>query len=132
MRHTGLIPRYTKLPWIPNETEWTAILQAARQEPLRNRTMLALGYDAGLRREELCRLEVRDIDPSQRLLRIRFETTKSRRERVVPYSEPTATLYMAYLQERAEAESSTWSGVCFGVQAQPWGADLHLDLVKGR
>ena len=100
MRSKGLIPRYTKLPWIPNETEWTSILQAAKQEPLRNRTMLALGYDAGLRREELCLLEIRDIDPSQRLVRIRPETTKGRRERVVPYSEHTGTLYMAYLQER--------------------------------
>lgn len=100
MRQKGLIPRYTKLPWIPNESEWTAIVQAAKQERLRNRTMLALGYDAGLRREELCGLEIRDIDPSQRLVRIRFETTKSRRERMVPYSEPTAMLYMAYLQER--------------------------------
>ena len=32
--------------------------------------MLALAYDAGLRREELCLLEIRDIDPSQRLVRI--------------------------------------------------------------
>jgi integrase/recombinase XerD len=96
----GLIPRYTKLPWIPNETEWTAILQATKQEPLRNRIMLALGYDAGLRREELCLLEIRDIDPSQRLVRIRPESTKGRRERVVPYSEHTGMLYMTYLQER--------------------------------
>lgn len=100
MRQRGLIPRYTKLPWLPNETEWTAIVQAAKQEPLRNRIMLALGYDAALRREELCRLEIPDIDPSQRLVRIRPETTKGHRERVVPYSEPTAMLYMAYLQER--------------------------------
>ena len=100
MRSKGLIPHYTKLPWIPNETEWMAILQAVKQEPRRNRTMLALGYDAGLRREELCLLEIRDIDPSQRLVRIRPETTKGRRERVVPYSEHTGTLYMAYLQER--------------------------------
>jgi integrase/recombinase XerD len=100
VRSRGLIPRYKKLPWIPNETEWTAILQAAKEEPLRNRIMLALGYDAGLRREELCLLEIRDIDPSQRLVRIRPETTKGHRERVVPYSEQTGLLYMAYLQER--------------------------------
>jgi integrase len=61
---------------------------------------LALEYDAALRREELCLLEIRDIDPSQRLVRIRAETTKGRRERVIPYSEHTGTLYMAYLQER--------------------------------
>jgi integrase/recombinase XerD len=62
--------------------------------------MLALAYDAGLRREELCLLEIRDIDPSQRLIRIRAETTKGRNARMVPYSEQTGLLYMAYLQER--------------------------------
>ena len=57
-----------------------------RREPIRNRMMLALAYDAGLRREELCSLRTDDIDPGHRLLRIRAETTKGRRERVVPYS----------------------------------------------
>jgi integrase/recombinase XerD len=102
VRSRGLIPRYTKLPWIPNDTEWTAVLHAAKEEPLRNRIMLALAYDAGLRREELCLLEIHDIDPSQRLVYIRAETTKGRSARVVPYSEQTGLLYMAYLQERRE------------------------------
>jgi integrase/recombinase XerD len=106
VRSKGLIPRYTKLPWIPNETEWSAVLAAAKSEPLRNRIMLALEYDAALRREELCLLEIRDIDPSQRLVRIRAETTKGRRERVIPYSEHTGTLYMAYLQERRKLSRS--------------------------
>jgi integrase/recombinase XerD len=105
-RSKGLIPRYTKLPWIPNEAEWSAILDAAKNEPLRNRIMLALEYDAALRREELCLLEIRDIDPSQRLVRIRPETTKGRRERVVPYSEQTGVLYMMYLQERRQLSRS--------------------------
>jgi integrase len=48
--------------------------------------MLAMSYDAALRREEICSLEVADIDPAHRLLRIRLEVTKNRRERVVPYS----------------------------------------------
>lgn len=105
-RSKGLIPRYTTFPWIPNDEEWQAILTAAKEEPLRNRLMLALGYDAGLRREELCLLEIRDIDPSQRLIRIRSETTKGRRERVIPYSEETGRLYMAYLNIRKELSRS--------------------------
>jgi site-specific recombinase XerD len=59
----GLVPRQTRLPWIPDEAEWRAILHIARHEPIRNRTMLALGYDAGLRREELCSLRTDDLDP---------------------------------------------------------------------
>lgn len=101
-RVKGLIPRYERLPWIPNESEWTAIIQAMKGESLRNRMMLALGYDAGLRREELCLLEIRDIDPSQRFVRIRAETTKNRRERVVPYSEQTGNLFGQYLLERRQ------------------------------
>lgn len=99
-RERGLLPRYHKLPWIPTDAQWQVILTTARNEPLRNRLMLALSYDAGLRREELCSLATGDIDPTQRLLRIRAETTKNRQERVVPYSVPTSRLYEAYLAER--------------------------------
>ena len=48
--------------------------------------MLALAYDGGLRREELCSLRTDDLDPGQRMVRIRAETTKTRRERIPPYS----------------------------------------------
>jgi len=99
-RERGLLPRYHTLPWIPTDEEWHAVLAAARVEPFRNRVMLALAYDAGLRREELCALETGDFDPSARLLRVRAEATKGRRERVVPYSAPTGALYAAYLGER--------------------------------
>ena len=97
----GLVPRQTRLPWIPDETDWRAILDTARQEPIRNRAMLALGYDAGLRREELCSLRTDDLDPGHRLLRVRAETTKGRRERVLPYSAVGGELLRAYLAHRA-------------------------------
>ena len=96
----GLVPRFTRLPWIPGEEEWRAILEAARDEPIRNRLMLALAYDAGLRREELCSLRTDDLDPAHRTLRVRAETTKNRRERIVPYSVPTGLLLRAYLSHR--------------------------------
>lgn len=101
-RECGLIPHYHKLPWLPSEEQWRAVLAAARSEPLRNRVMLAMSYDAALRREELCSLAVADIDPSRRLLWIRAETTKNRQERVIPYSATTAELFGAYLQRRRE------------------------------
>jgi integrase/recombinase XerD len=81
MRNKGLIPRYHKLPWIPDEDQWQAVLQAAKEEPLRNRLMLAMAYDAALRREELCALASGDIDPAHRILRIHSETTKNMWER---------------------------------------------------
>jgi integrase/recombinase XerD len=100
-RERGLIPHYQQFPWIPSDKQWRAVLAATRSEPLRNRLMLALGYDAALRREELCALSVGDIDPAHRLLHIRAETTKGRRHaRVVPSSVATGELYAAYLEER--------------------------------
>ncbi|MDW6066424.1 site-specific integrase [Streptomyces sp. FXJ1.4098] len=63
--------------------------------------MLALAYDAALRREELCSLRTDDLDPARRMLRIRAETTKNRLERVVPYSAATGALLSCYLAHRA-------------------------------
>jgi integrase/recombinase XerD len=99
-RDRGLIPHYRKLPWIPSDDQWGAILEAARTEPIRNRVMLTLSYDAALRREEVCALGTADLNPGQRLLRIRAETTKNRQERIIPYSQTTAVLYETYLQHR--------------------------------
>lgn len=99
-RERRLLPRHKRLPWIPSEEEWGRFLDHARKEPLRNRLMLAVAYDAGLRREELCRLDARDVEPAHRLLRIRAETSKSRQDRVVPYSETSGVLLAAYLAHR--------------------------------
>jgi integrase/recombinase XerD len=62
--------------------------------------MLAMSHDADLRREELCSLETGDINPSRRVIRIRAETTKNRRTRVLPYSAITGELFGLYLQKR--------------------------------
>jgi integrase/recombinase XerD len=95
-----LVKREHKLPMIPTEEEWCRVLGETAKEPIRNRLMLAMSYDAGLRREELCLLETRDIDPSRRTIRVRAETTKNRRSRVLPYSATTDELYGQYLEHR--------------------------------
>jgi integrase/recombinase XerD len=96
----GLVQRFHKLPWIPTEEQWRSLLAVVREESKRNRCMLAFAYDAALRREELCQLHGSDLDPAHRLLRVRAETTKGRRERVVPYSETAAELLRDYLHRR--------------------------------
>lgn len=73
----GLVPRHTKLPWIPDEQQWLDVLAIAAKELIRNRVMLALAYDAALRREELCSLRTDDLDPGRRLVRVRAETAKN-------------------------------------------------------
>jgi integrase/recombinase XerD len=97
----AIVPRMVKLPWIPSEAEWLRVLGVFRDESARNRVMLALAYDAALRREELCSLRTDDLDPAHRMLRVRAETTKTRRERAVPYSAPAGLLLSDYLQHRA-------------------------------
>ncbi len=99
-RERALVPRFRKLPWIPMDEQWHALLNVVRAEPMRNRVMFALAYDAGLRREEVCSLATDDIWPGRRLLRVRAETTKNHQERVVPYSAATSTLFGQYLQHR--------------------------------
>jgi len=98
----GLVARFDPLPWIPTDTQWRAILEVAAGESLRNRLMLALAYDAALRREELCLLETDDLDPAHRTIRVRAETTKSKRGRVVPYSAVAGQLLAGYLRHRRQ------------------------------
>lgn len=104
-----LVQRYRRLPWIPGEADWQAILAATRDEPIRNRVMLAFAYDAALRRKELCGLSTADIDPSIRMLRIRAENTKGRRDRVVPYSAASSALLQQYLNYRRGLSQSRGS-----------------------
>ncbi len=127
----GLILRYCKLPWIPNEQQWLAVLEATKEEGLRNRVMLAFAYDAGLRREELCALSTSDIDPSRRQIRVKAETTKNMMERMVPYSIDTGTLYATYLQERRHL-SRARGPLFLSESDRNLAPHLDLDLVKGR
>jgi integrase/recombinase XerD len=96
----GLVARLDPLPWIPTDAQWQAILEVAASESLRNRLMLALAYDAALRREELCLLGSDDLDPAHRTITVRAETTKSKRGRVVPYSAVAGQLLGRYLTHR--------------------------------
>ena len=102
----GLVSRFSPLPWIPNDEQWQTFLRAASREPIRNRLMLALAYDAALRREELCLLRTDDLDPAHRTIRVRAETTKGRRGRVLPYSAATGALLKEYLTHRRRLSRS--------------------------
>ncbi len=98
----GLIPRVVRLPWIPTDEQWRGLLSVAATEPLRTRVMLAMAHDAALRRDELCSLRTNDLDPAHRMIRVRAETTKGRRQRTVPYSAAIGALLQGYLRERRE------------------------------
>lgn len=97
----GIMPRSKKLPWIPTEEQWLELLAVVKGESLRTRFMFTLQYDCALRREELCGLDFHDFDSAHQTLKIRSEITKTRRERVVIFSECSRALlndYLSYLR----------------------------------
>lgn len=69
--------------------------------------MLALAYYGALRRTEVTALRLEDIDLAHRLIRIRAETTKNRRERMVCYSADVARVLANHFQQLRLAG---WSG----------------------
>jgi integrase/recombinase XerD len=93
----GLLPAQHKLPWIPSDEEWQAVLRALKGERLRNQVMLLLAYDGALRREELVTLELADFDFAYRQIHVRAEHAKNGAERVVGYSRVASQFLEAYL-----------------------------------
>src|SRR5258707_4400597 len=49
MRSRGLLPRYRRLPWIPDDTQWLAPSPALRPASPRNRVMLLPPYGRAIR-----------------------------------------------------------------------------------
>lgn len=89
--------RNRKLPWIPNEMEWRALMAVCAELTLRNRLMLLVAYEGALRREECSKICIDDIDLANREILIRAENSKSKRDRIVPYSPETGNLMRKYL-----------------------------------
>jgi integrase/recombinase XerD len=101
-RERAMLPRYERLPWIPGDDQWNAILDAAALEPVRNQLMLLLAYYGALRRSELVALEVRDIAFPLQQITIRPEATKNGSGRVVMYGDVARELLQVYMDERAD------------------------------
>ncbi|MGC0860032.1 site-specific integrase [Pantoea agglomerans] len=103
----GLVPRITRLPGIPDDGQWLRFLKHVSAASLRDRLMLALAYYGALRRTELTALRLEDIDLAHRLVRIRAETTKNRRERIVCYSADVTPVLANHFRQLRLAG---WSG----------------------
>src|SRR4051812_46570505 len=66
---------------------------------VRDRAMLELMYATGIRVSELTKLDVHDVDFSNRLIRV---SGKRRKERIVPFGEPAHDALRNYLSMRSE------------------------------
>ncbi len=126
----GLIPRFTKLPWIPQEVEWALLIDTTKRYSLRTRLMFALSYDAALRREELCSLATSDIDPAKQLLRIRSETTKNRFERVRALFSTDGYIVSALPRFASYSQPRARTSLFVRVTAESSSADFDLELVE--
>jgi site-specific recombinase XerD len=97
----GLKDRGDRLaPWALTVDQARRLVNAcaSRTAPeRRDRTIVLLLYGCGLRTEELCGLDVGDVDRERRELLVRG---KGDRERVVPIPEAAFTELLAYLLER--------------------------------
>jgi len=94
-------PQYSRrLPDYYNTAEMSALVAAWDGDPaplsLRNAAMLHLLYATGIRASELCGLDLGDLEPRARLLRVRG---KGNRERVVPYGQKAAAALELWLQQ---------------------------------
>ena len=74
----------------------------------RLKCIIMLILDTGLRRGEVCGLKVDDLDLNNMLLTVRAETSKSRRERIVPISPQVAKEVHRFIVSCADNWKSDW------------------------
>lgn len=101
--------RFTGLPKrVPSEAEVAAALarcSSSALHPLRNRALMELAYGCGLRRMELCGLDLDDIRGND--LRVRG---KGGRERLVPLGRAAAEALEAYVGRERPVDARKGSG----------------------
>ena len=107
-----------RLPTVLSPEEVTRLIDSARN--LYHRTLLMTLYATAMRRAELCRLKVADID-SQRMM-IRITQGKGRRDRDVPLSPKlleTLRVYWRWMKPRTFLFPGTVKGVRADVPITP-------------
>ena len=118
----------------PRRAQWLPMLAGrSAGEPIRNRVMLALAYDAALRREELCSLRTETWIRRTRMLRVRAETTKNRRGArgaVLGADRGAAAGYLAAPGRRSAGPAGRCS--CRSRAATTAEPLTLVDLVEGR
>ena len=84
--------REHKLPNVLSKEEVSSIINSLTN--LKHRTMLSLIYACGLRRGELLRLKIGDVDSKRKLLNI--YQSKGKKDRIIPISEKVIDMLREY------------------------------------
>ena len=97
-RHLRAPRRAQTLPRVPSVREVLRLLERAPRTPLgyRDRALLEVLYGTGMRRGELVRLDLDDLDLAQGELLVR--EGKGRKDRVVPLGKEARKSLVAYLE----------------------------------
>lgn len=95
---SGMTMRVPKtIPRVPDDADVRRLLAACPNTPegRRNRALIALAADSGLRKEELRRLQIRNLDLVERMVHVR--AGKGQKDGVTFFSETTASLLRTWL-----------------------------------
>lgn len=121
------------LPRVPDDEHVRRLLAACDTSPegRRNRAMIALAADSALRKEELRRLRIGDLDPAARMIRV--HQGKGRKDGVAFFGEAAASLLRAWLAVHPDPRPACFLFVTrAGVPLGPWAVVRILHRLSRR
>jgi len=111
----------------PSDTALKRFIKTAANESIRNRTMIALALDCGLRACELVSLHSSDINFKKLELTVDASRSKSRFTRTLPLSPESAKLLKQYLIYREEAHNSSRPQIFLSTSSRNFGLPIKRD-----
>jgi len=96
------------IPTVEDVKAFLSLLNLHKFADLRLRCMILLALDTGLRRGELCGVQIADLNTAQGLLSVRPETSKVRRGRVVPVSPPVLQELRRFIARHRPEWKTPW------------------------
>lgn len=118
---------------LPGEAEIVRLLETpdvTTSRGIRDRTMLELLYGAGLRNEELCELQVQDVDLARQQLTVRGGRPRGQ-GRLLPLSDECALWLGRYLdQVRPELAADSERRLFLSTLGRPMARASLIDIVR--
>jgi site-specific recombinase XerD len=104
----GLVSTPARVPWIPDERQWKAILQYVLTTlSTRDQAIVLLAHDGALRRAEIVQRRVDDIDWRTHTITVRAAIAKNQMPGMIVLSHPTWTRLKEYVEEDRAALVTT-------------------------